>query len=346
MSAITPNSEKLEPEEIEVLDPDYFTFNPSWNLLDFLIYRQKCSDFRCNKKDEHARYARNLSIIINNKRTHEVMKAGNALALFQNEKKSQFVIDFWKCVASSNKRKVTAIAEREALVEEHTNNVASSVFQQDQLLRGKYTSRLGDTDFLGDNYNRSEKRQRRVKSTDVDDERGTPERQIYPSELSVEKIYVPSGSTEEKEANYPSNDQYESYTGTHEDEDENPFIVKKREGLRNNKFKTILSWKHVIDSININDISRNDWMADGHNVSLDFRNFQLTSIKQLETDQTFSYVKDMERILSLSSIMYCNEAKPEFVLCSEKEWNKIRPRSLVPIMLPKDVLMIIAEYNT
>ncbi|CAI2195287.1 18849_t:CDS:2, partial [Funneliformis geosporum] len=273
MSTITPNSEKLEPEEIEILDPDYFTFNPSWNLLDFLIYRQKCSDFWCNKRDEHSQYTRNLSIIINNKLTHEVMKAGNALVLFQGS----------TCVQPPT----------------------LPAYDQE------------------------------VKSTDVDDKRGTPERQIYPSELSVEKIYVPSGSTEEKEANYPSNDQYESYTGTHEDEDENPFIVKKREGLRNNNFKTILSWKHVIDSININDISRNDWMADGYNVSLDFHNFQLTSIKQLETDQTFSY----EFIIN-------NEAKPEFVLCSEKEWNKIRHTLLVPIMLPKDVLMIIAEYNT
>ncbi|CAG8781771.1 18602_t:CDS:2, partial [Rhizophagus irregularis] len=47
----------------------------------------------------------------------------------------------------------------------------------------------------------------------------------------------------------------------------------------------------------------------------------------------------------LSSIMYCNEVKLEFVTCSEKVWNKIRPRPLVPKMLPSVVQLIIIEYN-
>ncbi|CAB4496081.1 unnamed protein product [Rhizophagus irregularis] len=143
----------------------------------------------------------------------------------------------------------------------------------------------------------------------------------------------------------PSNDHDVSDTGIHEDEDENPFITKNEEGSRNNKFKTILSWQHAINRIDINDASTNDWVADGYNISLDFREFQLTSINLLETNQTFSYAKDIDRILCLSSIMYCNEVKPEFVTCSEKVWNKIRPRPLVPKMLPSVVHLIIIEYN-
>ncbi|CAG8723218.1 12825_t:CDS:2, partial [Funneliformis mosseae] len=135
--------------------------------------------------------------------------------------------------------------------------------------------------------------------------------------------------------------------GHDENEDKNPFITKNEEGSRdNNKFKTILLWQHAINRIDINDTSTNDWVADGHNVSLDFHNFQLTLIKQLETNPTFSYLKDIERILCLSSIMFCDEIKPEFLLCSEKLWKTIRPRPLVPIMLPIVVQIIVIEYNT
>ncbi|CAG8532208.1 8555_t:CDS:10 [Funneliformis mosseae] len=135
----------------------------------------------------------------------------------------------------------------------------------------------------------------------------------------------------------PSNERLEDYNeASPEHEDENPFVV--RDVLSNNKFKTVLSWRHVIDNIYINDSSTNDWVAEDHNVSLDFRNFQLDVINQLEGNQTFSYFKDMERILCLSSIMYCSESKPTYVSCSEKLWNKIRPRPLAPIMLPQNLL--------
>ncbi|CAG8735381.1 3437_t:CDS:2, partial [Funneliformis caledonium] len=69
---------------------------------------------------------------------------------------------------------------------------------------------------------------------------------------------------------------------------------------RNNKvnqFKIILSWKRAINNINTNNISRNDWVEDGHNISLDFREFQLTSINLLETNPDLSYIKDIDRIL-------------------------------------------------
>ncbi|PKY56031.1 hypothetical protein RhiirA4_476002 [Rhizophagus irregularis] len=99
----------------------------------------------------------------------------------------------------------------------------------------------------------------------------------------------------------PSNDRDESDIGIDEDDDKNPFI-KNGEGSRNNKViinqycQLLIQfyYEHAINSIDLNDASTNDCVADGHNISLDFRNFQLTSIKQLETNPTFSYLKDIE----------------------------------------------------
>ncbi|CAI2164622.1 16189_t:CDS:2 [Funneliformis geosporum] len=131
MSTITTKSENLEPEEIEVYDPDYFSFNPSWNLLSFLIYRQRFSDSWFNKKDEHVRYTRKLQIIINKKQIHEWMSLRNDSLLDgvkpptlpDYDQEVMIYGSWWFCpdysfiVASSKKRKVTSIIEREALVE-------------------------------------------------------------------------------------------------------------------------------------------------------------------------------------------------------------------------------------
>ncbi|CAG8516693.1 13225_t:CDS:2, partial [Funneliformis caledonium] len=131
---------------------------------------------------------------------------------------------------------------------------------------------------------------------------------IHPSERYVED--EPSGSDEEVSPALPNcwnnsldghnesngHDKLDIVIGIHEDDDENPFIIKNEKGSRNNKFKTTLSWKHAINNIGINDASMNDWVAEDHNVSLDFRNFQLDVINQLKDNQTFSYFKDMEQI--------------------------------------------------
>ncbi|POG60671.1 hypothetical protein GLOIN_2v1711017 [Rhizophagus irregularis DAOM 181602=DAOM 197198] len=237
-------------------------------------------------------------------------------------------------------------------MEEHTTGVANSVFQQDQVVREKYMRRLNNTDFLeGENHSalasedpkkeNSKKRPAEEAPSIITPAPNLRGRSPPPSYKSVDNSFDAEASTPS-----PSNGHDVSDTGIHEDEVENPFITNYEEGSRNNnKFKTILSWQHAINRIYINDASKNDWVADGHNISLDFREFQLTSINLLETNQTFSYAKDIDRILCLSSIMYCNEVKPEFVTCSEKVWNKIRPRPLVPKMLPSVVQLIIIEYN-
>ncbi|CAB5211477.1 unnamed protein product [Rhizophagus irregularis] len=354
MLTIAPIFEKSEHEEVQVFDPAYFTSDHSWSLLSFLFYRQQQSDFQFDKKEEHARYIRNLSNILKRKQVNETIAnlAGSALATFQNEKKSQLVKDFWEGAISSQKRKVATIHERTALMEEHTTGVANSVFQQDQVVREKYMRRLNNTDFLeGENHSalasedpkkeNSKKRPAEEAPSIITPAPNLRGRSPPPSYKSVDNSFDAEASTPS-----PSNGHDVSDTGIHEDEVENPFITNYEEGSRNNnKFKTILSWQHAINRIYINDASTNDWVADGHNISLDFREFQLTSINLLETNQTFSYAKDIDRILCLSSIMYCNEVKPEFVTCSEKVWNKIRPRPLVPKMLPSVVQLIIIEYN-
>ncbi|GBC23364.2 hypothetical protein GLOIN_2v1711017 [Rhizophagus irregularis DAOM 181602=DAOM 197198] len=233
----------------------------------------------------------------------------------------------------------------------HTTGVANSVFQQDQVVREKYMKRLNNTDFLeGKNHSAvsifnkihssrlkisnfvlsikvSIKRSKKRKFQKTTSRRSSIDHHTCPNlrGRSPPPYYKSVDNSFDAEASTPSpsNGHDVSDTGIHEDEVENPFITNYEEGSRNN----------------------NKWVADGHNISLDFREFQLTSINLLETNQTFSYAKDIDRILCLSSIMYCNEVKLEFVTCSEKVWNKIRPRPLVPKMLPSVVQLIIIEYN-
>ena len=54
-------------------------------------------------------------------------------------------------------------------------------------------------------------------------------------------------------------------------------------------------------------------------------------------DITFNFVYICR---CLSSIMYCNECKPEYVKCSEKAWDE------APKMLPTIAHLVIIEYNT
>ncbi|CAH1766075.1 5731_t:CDS:2 [Entrophospora sp. SA101] len=174
----------------------------------------------------------------------------------------------------------------------------------------------------------------------------TPERQIYPSERSVEDCYEQSDSVEGKEDDgqplLSSNDH--DVEITHEDDD-NPFIAKTGEGSM--KCKVVLSWNHAIVNMVINNISENDWVTqDGHNISNDFRNFQLNSIEKLKANPTLSYAKEIDLILCLSSIMYCNEFKPEYIKCSKKVWNEALPRSLAPKMLLTIAHSVMIEYNT
>ncbi|CAG8707098.1 6133_t:CDS:10, partial [Funneliformis mosseae] len=120
------------------------------------------------------------------------------------------------------------------------------------------------------------------------------------------------------EASSKTNDHNESNIEITRKEDDNPFKAKTVED--STKYKS-----YAINNVIINNVSKNDITQDGYNISIDFRNFQLKC---------------------LSSIMYCNELKPEYVECSEKTWNKARPRSLAPKMMPTVAHLVIIEYNT
>ncbi|CAB4397015.1 unnamed protein product [Rhizophagus irregularis] len=141
----------------------------------------------------------------------------------------------------------------------------------------------------------------------------------------------------------PTNYRNESNVEITRKEDDNPFDARTDEG--STKYKVVLSWRHAINNMVINNVSENDWVTrDGYNISIDFRNFQLKSIEKLEVNQTLSYVKEIDLILCLSSIMYCNELKPEYVECTEKTWNEALPISLIP-KEPTVADLVIIEYN-
>ncbi|CAB4462678.1 unnamed protein product [Rhizophagus irregularis] len=56
-----------------------------------------------------------------------------------SEKKSASVNEFWDSSALLQKRKITTIVERTALLEEHTTNVMASTFKQDLIVREEFT---------------------------------------------------------------------------------------------------------------------------------------------------------------------------------------------------------------
>ncbi|UZO07837.1 uncharacterized protein OCT59_028109 [Rhizophagus irregularis] len=99
----------------------------------------------------------------------------------------------------------------------------------------------------------------------------------------------------------PSNDRYESDVRITREVDNSPFIAQT--GEDSTKYKFVLSWSHAIDKVVINNVSENDWVTqNGHNISTDFRNFQLKSIEKLKTNPTLSYAKEISLILCLSSL--------------------------------------------
>ncbi|PKB99436.1 hypothetical protein RhiirA5_403621 [Rhizophagus irregularis] len=187
---------------------------------------------------------------------------------------------------------------------------------------------------------RREKKQKPAKTTIEDGESQTPVRQrnVEDETHSSPEERGDDGSL------FSPNDHNDSDVGITHGNDNNPFIAQTGEG--STKYKVILSWSHAIDNVVINNVSKNDWITqDGYNISTDFRKLQVESIEKLKTNPILSYAKEIDMILYLSSIMYCNELKPEYVKCSEKIWKEARPRLLVPKELPTVADLVIIEYN-
>ncbi|CAB4460518.1 unnamed protein product [Rhizophagus irregularis] len=109
--------------------------------------------------------------------------------------------------------------------------------------------------------------------------------------------------------------------------------------------KTILSWEHVVNKIKISDEMNHDWLANGYNISKDFRDFQASTVERLKNDPTLSYSIDIDEILCLSSIIYVKEDKPKYLKCSEQGWQDALPKSLVSSELPESVQLNIMQYS-
>ena len=64
---------------------DFFTLDREWTLLNFLLYRQKYSDFCADKHEEYSRYTRSLASIFSyEEQSPEMIKlASDALNLLQ-----------------------------------------------------------------------------------------------------------------------------------------------------------------------------------------------------------------------------------------------------------------------
>ncbi|CAB4375957.1 unnamed protein product [Rhizophagus irregularis] len=106
---------------IQLNDPAYFKTDLEWSLINFLLYRQQCSDFLPSKLAEHDRYARNLTNMIN----------------WENEpKRNQCQLWNFGSLLRQQKNEVNG---RTTLMEEHATAVVNLTSQQDRIIREKFT---------------------------------------------------------------------------------------------------------------------------------------------------------------------------------------------------------------
>ncbi|CAJ0883156.1 3610_t:CDS:2 [Entrophospora sp. SA101] len=115
-------------EGISVKDPDYFTTNHDWQRASS-IFLNLTNIMSCEEIPVHL-----------------LRRAGRAIGSMQKEKKTQLVNEFWESATSVQRRKLGAIAEREALLEEHTTNAVYSTYRQGRIVQEKLARRLEDTD--------------------------------------------------------------------------------------------------------------------------------------------------------------------------------------------------------
>ncbi|CAG8620608.1 4427_t:CDS:10, partial [Ambispora gerdemannii] len=156
---------------ISLDDPDFFTLDREWTLLNFLLYRQKCSDFCADKPEEHNRYTRSLAMdgsemaiafldgvatcvrppnildcdwgwlvatrvvpSCRNMLNHLtfLIAIGNAWVVTQKEKKSKSIDNFWKTVTLAQEKKVANEIERSVLLDELATSAVHSTLQRDR----------------------------------------------------------------------------------------------------------------------------------------------------------------------------------------------------------------------
>ncbi|CAG8753001.1 4840_t:CDS:10, partial [Dentiscutata erythropus] len=104
------------------------------------------------------------------------------------------------------------------------------------------------------------------------------------------------------------------------------------------------SWENVIKEIDIRNDSKKDWIIDKYNLSTEFRNFQLSTIREIEKIPFLSFKTDLHKILCLSNIMLIEQTRPLYLTCVETVWSQICQRQ-VPPSLPDVVQNMILEYS-
>ncbi|PKY24708.1 hypothetical protein RhiirB3_472125 [Rhizophagus irregularis] len=126
----------------------------------------------------------------------------------QSEKKSASVNEFWDSSALLQKRKITTIVERTALLEEHTTNVMASTFKQDlivreeftkqeRIVRNKFARHLKETDL---SYKSQEKRKKKLSLREARTTKGMPLSPVVREEAPGEATAQPDSSSSNSES--------------------------------------------------------------------------------------------------------------------------------------------------
>ncbi|RIA91903.1 hypothetical protein C1645_92834 [Glomus cerebriforme] len=102
--------------------------------------------------------------------------------------------------------------------------------------------------------------------------------------IDVQQTSNPNGVSGTEDAEQTTCDESESH-------------VEENTTEKAERSKTILSWEHVVDKIKISDKTDHDWLANGYNISKDFRDFQASTVERLKNDPTLSYSIDIDEIL-------------------------------------------------
>ncbi|CAG8470260.1 7968_t:CDS:10 [Funneliformis caledonium] len=68
--------------------------------------------------------------------------------------------------------------------------------------------------------------------------------------------------------------------------------------------RVLYSWENVINRTDIRNDSQKDWILDKHNISADFRNFQLSTIREIEKNPFLSFKTDFHKILTDKAIVH------------------------------------------
>ncbi|CAG8577159.1 14981_t:CDS:2, partial [Funneliformis caledonium] len=117
------------------------------------------------------------------------------------------------------------------------------------------------------------------------------------------------------------------------------------ESLKKERYRIGYSWENIVDNIDFRNISRNDWVFEGYNLSLEFRKFQRLTITQVKKDPILCFQNDLQKILCLSNIMLIERIKPPYITCTQAIWDRICQKKLLP-RLPSVAYEVVHDYSS